>query len=195
VRQQRFGVDVAFAAEYFVADDRELIEKITRLVPRLVRKLRQDRLQIRHLIRRHLEVGMQTDESPKLIHISMVNLSGMQGEVRRLRQKRGRPLTRRSPAKYQMFRRNAVPVPRWLTSSQTPFAVVLCSFAAFKKCLAQPEIYCQSHHRRRARKSFHGTIRASKTSVSASIAQAPSRDFLHSLIDPQPLAFRKRGLT
>jgi hypothetical protein len=28
VRQQRFGVDVAFAAEYFVAVDRELIEKI-----------------------------------------------------------------------------------------------------------------------------------------------------------------------
>ena len=87
VRQQRFGVDVAFAAEYFVAVDRELIEKITRFVPRLGRKLRQDRLQIRHLIRRHFEVGMQTDEPRKLIHTLMLNLSGMQGEARRLRQK------------------------------------------------------------------------------------------------------------
>jgi hypothetical protein len=33
VRQQRFGVDVPFAAEYFVAVDRELIEKIIRFVP------------------------------------------------------------------------------------------------------------------------------------------------------------------
>src|SRR2546430_16500529 len=81
MRQQRFGVDVAFAAEYFVAVDRELIEKITRFVPRLGRKLRQDRLQIRHLIGRHLEVGMQTDESRKLIHTVMVNLSGMHGEA------------------------------------------------------------------------------------------------------------------
>ena len=80
VRQQRFGVDVAFAAEYFVAVDRELIEKITRFVPRLGRKLRQDRLQIRHLIGRHLEVRMQTDESRKVIHIFakpfIVSLSG-----------------------------------------------------------------------------------------------------------------------
>src|SRR5437016_13137164 len=96
MRQQRFGVDVAFAAEYFVAVDRELIEKITRFVPRLGRKLRQDRLQIRHLIRRHLEVGMQTDESRKLIHSLMVNLSGMQSEARRLRQKQVRSSVRRA---------------------------------------------------------------------------------------------------
>src|SRR6266550_3036395 len=96
MRQQRFGVDVAFAAEYFVAVDRELIEKITRFVPRLGHKLRQDRLQIRHLIRRHLEVGVQTDESRKLIHALMVNLSGMQGEARRLRQKQVRSPIRRA---------------------------------------------------------------------------------------------------
>src|SRR4029450_5397463 len=96
VRQQRFGVDVAFAAEYFVAVDRELIEKITRFVPRLGRKLRQNPLQIRHLIRGHLEVGMQTDESRKLTHILMVNLSGMQGEARRLRQKQVRSTIRRA---------------------------------------------------------------------------------------------------
>ena len=42
VCQQRFSVDVAFAAEYFVAVDRELIEKITRFVPRFGRKLRQN---------------------------------------------------------------------------------------------------------------------------------------------------------
>jgi hypothetical protein len=70
-----------------------------------------------------------------------------------------------------------------------------CFFAAFKKWLAKPERYCQSHCRRRAHKSFRGKIRGSRTSVSASIAQAPSRDFLYSVIDPQPLAFRKRGLT
>src|SRR6266496_6000949 len=96
MRQQRFGVDVTFAAEYFVAVDRELIEKITRFVPRLGRKLRQDRLQIRHLIRRHLKVGMQADESRKLIHTLMVNLSGMQSEARRLRQRQVRPPTRRA---------------------------------------------------------------------------------------------------
>src|SRR5204863_5704668 len=61
----------------------------------LGRKLRQDRLQIRHLIGRHLEVGMQTDESRKLIHTLMVNLSGMQGEARRLRQKQVRSPIRR----------------------------------------------------------------------------------------------------
>src|SRR4030095_7548591 len=118
VLQQRFEFDLAFAAEYFVAVDRELIEKITRFVPRLGRKLRQDRLQIRHLIRRHLEVGMQTDESRKLIHILMVNLSGRQGETRRLRQKQVRsPIRRalRSCLSYtsrddqrQMVRRNAL---------------------------------------------------------------------------------------
>src|SRR5882762_9917819 len=63
-----FGVDVAFAAEYFVAVDRELIEKIIRFVSRLGGRLRQDRLQMRHLIGRHLEVRMQTDESRRLIH-------------------------------------------------------------------------------------------------------------------------------
>src|SRR4029077_18039534 len=83
VRQQRFGVDVAFAAEYFVAVDGELIEKITRFVLRLGRKLRQDRLKIRHLIRGHLEVGMETDESRKPIHTLIVNLSGMRSETRR----------------------------------------------------------------------------------------------------------------
>src|SRR4029079_3429414 len=93
VRQQRFGVDVAFAAKYFVAVDCELIEKITGFVPRLGRKLRQDRLQILHLVRRHLEVVMQTDESRKLIHTLMINLSGMQGEARRLRQKQVRSPT------------------------------------------------------------------------------------------------------
>jgi len=64
-----------------------------------------------------------------------------------------------------------------------------------KKCLAKPEKYCQSHCRRRAHKSFRGTIRGSRTSVSASIAQGPSPDFLYSVVDPQPLAYRKRGLT
>src|SRR6266550_9387747 len=96
MRQQRLRVDVTFATEYFVAVDRELIEKITRFVLRLGRKLRQDRLQIRHLVRRHLEVGMQTDESRKLIHTLMVNLSGIQGEARRLRQKQVRSRTRRA---------------------------------------------------------------------------------------------------
>jgi hypothetical protein len=33
------------------------------------------------------------------------------------------------------------------------------------------------------------------TSVSASMAQAPSRDFLYAVVDPQPPAYRKRGLT
>src|SRR4029077_612514 len=96
VCEQCLGVDVAFAAEYFVAVDSELIEKITRFVLRLGRKLRQDRLQIRHLIRGHLEVGMETDESRKPIHTLMVNLSGMKGEARRLRQMHGPPPTRRA---------------------------------------------------------------------------------------------------
>src|SRR5436305_14955375 len=84
VYEQCLRVNVTFAAKYFVAVDRELVEKIARFVSRLGRKLRQDRLQIRHLVRRHLEVGMQTDESRKLIHTLMVNLSEMQGEARRL---------------------------------------------------------------------------------------------------------------
>src|SRR6266542_4526652 len=94
--EQCLRVDVTFTAQYFVTVDRDLIEKITRFVPRLGRKLRQDRLQIRHLIERHLEVGMQTDESRKLMHNLMVNLSGMHGETSRLRQKQVRSPIRRA---------------------------------------------------------------------------------------------------
>jgi hypothetical protein len=39
---------------------------------------------------------MQTDESRNLIHTLMVNLSGMQGEAKRLRQKQVRSLIRRA---------------------------------------------------------------------------------------------------
>ena len=78
--------------------------------------------------------------------------------------------------------------------SRCDLCPLLLLFAAFKKWLAKPERYCQSHCRHRAHKSFRGTIRGSRTSVSASMAQAPSRDFLYSVTDPQPLAFRKRGL-
>jgi hypothetical protein len=39
---------------------------------------------------------MQTDESRKLIHILMVNLSGMEGEARRVRQKQVRAPVRRA---------------------------------------------------------------------------------------------------
>jgi len=43
--------------------------------------------------------------------------------------------------------------------------------------------------------AHRGTIRGPRTPVSASMAQAASRDFLHSVIGPQPLASRKRWLT
>ena len=46
VLQERFRVDVAFAAEHFVAIDRELVEEIARFVPSLLSKFRQDRLQM-----------------------------------------------------------------------------------------------------------------------------------------------------
>ena len=95
-----------------------------------------------------------------------------------------------SSAKRQMF--SATPFPRRRNAvRELPLLLFVCSFAAFKKCLAKPERYCQSHCRRRAHDSFRGTIRGSRTSVSASMAQAPSRDFLYSVIDPQPLAFPK----
>ena len=40
VCEQCLRVDVSFTAKYFVAVDRELVEKITRFVSRLGRKLR-----------------------------------------------------------------------------------------------------------------------------------------------------------
>ena len=68
VLQQRFRVDVAFAAKHFVAVDRELVKQIARFVARLRGEFRQDRLQVRHFVRRHPEVGVQTHESTKAVH-------------------------------------------------------------------------------------------------------------------------------
>ena len=43
--QERFRADVAFAAEDFVAIDRELVEEIAGFILSLLSKFRQDRLQ------------------------------------------------------------------------------------------------------------------------------------------------------
>ena len=63
VLQERFRADVAFAAEHFVAVDRELVEEIAGFILSLLSKLRQDRLQRRQFVRRNFEVRMKTDES------------------------------------------------------------------------------------------------------------------------------------
>jgi hypothetical protein len=42
VREQRFGIDVAFPTENLVAIDAELIEEVPRLVPSFRSKYRQD---------------------------------------------------------------------------------------------------------------------------------------------------------
>ena len=68
VLQERFGVDVTFAAEDLVAVDRKLVEKIAGFVPRLRREFRQDRLEMSQFLRRNFEVGMETDKSREPIH-------------------------------------------------------------------------------------------------------------------------------
>jgi len=72
VLQERFRVDVAFAAEHFVAIDRELVEEIAGFILSLLSKFRQDRLQRRQLVRRNLEVRMKADESRKAVHAAIV---------------------------------------------------------------------------------------------------------------------------
>jgi len=82
-----------------------------------------------------------------------------------------------------------------LTSSQTLYYCCSLSFAALKKCLASPERSCQSCCHRHAHRSCPGTFRGSKTSVSASIAPSPSRDFPYSLLVRNPSLPEKGGLT
>ena len=73
MREQRFGIDVAFPTENLVAIDAELIEEVPRLAASFRSKFRQDRLQGVQLVRRHLEVGMKCHEARKAVHMLTVN--------------------------------------------------------------------------------------------------------------------------
>ena len=63
MREQRLGIDVAFATEDFVVVDGELVEKILRLPLRLRDKIRQRRLDHLQFARMHLKVWMETNEA------------------------------------------------------------------------------------------------------------------------------------